>query len=171
MEIWQHLLILLIGGSGLLWGAIIALYTRNEILYAEKYMIFFNQLSGLLLVCLALWAEEFPWWAYTLVLALFVIYIYKKSTSKKMQSLKHEKRCVMNYITYAIYGLLYGEVSTSSLVMLFSIIIFINSLAIGSLAHVRKKDSLEYVLPYALYVAVGLIWTLAEPTIRLTFGI
>ena len=160
MEIWQHLLVLLIGGSGISLGALVALYTQNEVKHAEKHLIFFTQLCGLLLIWLTLNVfDVHPLW-YVGFAALFAAYVAMKMNSPKMQSLKHQKRTLTNYVFYAAFGALYGLVSYSNLVLVFSAIVFIDSLTIGSLAQIRGKDSLEFAIPWGIYVAAGLLSTL-----------
>ena len=88
---------------------------------------------------------------------IFTGYVYKKSQSKKLQSLKHKKRTLLNYAFYGVFGVCYGLVSQTSLVLLFSTILFVDSLAIGSFIKLRKKDVWEYIIPFSCYVLVGLI--------------
>jgi len=82
MEIWQHLLVLIISGCALFLGGAIATYTASEIKYAQKWLIAFNQLCALALIMIVLFVSSVAWYWYALVFVLFLGYIYKKSQLK-----------------------------------------------------------------------------------------
>lgn len=140
MEIWQHLLALLISISGLFVGRLITKHTHSEVDHAKKWIEgagILLTLSGVLLSFFVLGLDVLWYFFTTLIFAGFA---YKTVLTV---DLKHRNLSVVTFGMYAVFGAGYTIVALSSYVLLFVTLMFLGGLCNGSLTALdlssRKK--------------------------------
>jgi len=152
MEVWQHLLILLISASGLFIGGFIQQYTKKEVSYAKDWIMRGAEFLALCIVLLILYERQVGFLYFAVAILLFAYIMFFRKQSPEIY-----KKTGTAIGTYILYSIFYYYGAQSQFMLAIVSIIFIKGLLVGSLMTLKRKQTMAYCV--LVYVLLGLLFT------------